>query len=250
MYQMTTQTRQGLHESSRAMSGNTSKQSRKMSGFLHNEGPSRTREINDLAENCENDSLLDRFDEPQTLDNLSIEAQRKITTKINASSSLRQSALESLFEHGETSRQEPGIRKDQRSLDLSESPRSLPSYDMSGQEPPFCTQENLDQCGLGTPADHEAGEDKKPTEKTANLERQAELSCVICWTDYSSTRGILPCGHRFCYSCIQGWADCLVCIPLVLLQIIAYSFFFGGNYSRGSPYCGIILDKVSLLYSK
>ncbi|XP_050226528.1 uncharacterized protein LOC126676379 [Mercurialis annua] len=77
-----------------------------------------------------------------------------------------------------------------------------------------CQEKSMTETGVqrpdGFPAIHNLDDNNNAasqSERATGLPTSVEVSCAICWTEFCPTRGILPCGHRFCYSCIQKWSD-------------------------------------------
>ncbi|XVF18591.1 hypothetical protein REPUB_Repub11eG0036200 [Reevesia pubescens] len=89
--------------------------------------------------------------------------------------------------------------------------------------PSTCERTSPDGCSNGYRESQDFGQIKL----ASRLPTSMELSCVICWTEFSPTRGVLPCGHRFCFSCIQNWADRMTsrrktpCCPLCKASFIS-----------------------------
>lgn len=51
----------------------------------------------------------------------------------------------------------------------------------------------------------------KPTKKASTVQKPSnsvtdQESCSICLDELTKTKGKLPCGHEFCFSCIERWS--------------------------------------------
>ncbi|XP_004507249.1 uncharacterized protein [Cicer arietinum] len=97
-----------------------------------------------------------------------------------------------------------GLCRQSRTIDRSsDGIEQTRSSTLSIEDPFPVTQTSVDLCSSAA----EKFNDGDPVDNSDDLPTSNELSCVICFTDFSSTRGILACGHRFCFKCIQDWVD-------------------------------------------
>ncbi|CAN0916282.1 BRCT domain-containing protein At4g02110 [Linum grandiflorum] len=129
--------------------------------------------------------------------------------------------------HGNINIAEPAYTCSEGNLVVNESENEGTSYNSNGpvdytehvrDESNDCAWIRSTSCPesstpLGSPSEHPALEKSNMITKNAEqltasttTEESGEPWCAICWIEFCETIGVLECGHRFCYSCIDGWA--------------------------------------------